>query len=572
MEWTKAQERIKALESAWGEEIAETDRRREVRYVEASIEEMRATGDLKEHEVYIARRVAEANIRREQAPYVNYITQARDLAKFRPNGPFELPAEQLEREFTKFGQYEDWTLPFFQAIDGMQAHGWDAVETVFDLSKPGHFCNRHVGHEFLLFPTDTTVSGFQQAPEMSVIYGVTLPELQDYVEKFAFQLKQVEILENKLKERQTRDESKLPIHKYYFRHEATGQVKVGWACSEDTNDWLRAPQKLFLGATGDEGNELANEYPLELIPYQIIENERIVDIKGRVFLDEHDQEACTQLATAFVNRAIVASWILAAAKQMGDDPDPKVLENVTLGNGRIISVPLEFFSVDPPDPSLLQGMMTLINQNANELGQVNFAAVNRKDSRKTAKEITSAEQQSAMLSSVQVTLLSRFLRNVWTRCWRILKSQVIQGKVSSYLDNWKAYYLYAPGWNLLAAGDIDVVRRQEILAAMKQDWPVMQNTAAAQDFLEDIIRFSPYGENAEKYIRAIRNGNRKDNLIMGMKNALVDLAKDPMAQQAMAAKGPAYQELMQEYVAVMEPQTPDAEQSAAPEPEEQAAA
>lgn len=570
MEWTKAHERIKALESTWGSEIAETDRRREVRYPEASIEQMRGDKSLKEHEVFILRRITESNIRREQAPYINYITQSRDLAKFRPNGKFVLPSEPLEREFTKFGQYEDWTLPFFQAIDGMQCHGWDAVETVFDVTKPGHFFNRHIGHEFLLFPSDTTVSGFQRAPEMSVIYGVTLPELQDYVEDHGFNKEQVTILENKLKEREAKEESTLPIHKFFYRDEETGLVHVGWACVNDTTDWLLAPKKLYLGAAGEDGDMLADDYPIELLPYQVCENERIWDIKGRAFLDEHDQEACTQLATAFVNRAIVSSFILAALKQQGDDPEPKQLD-VELANGKIISQPLDWFNIDPPDPALLQGMMTLINQNANELGQVNFAAMNRKDSRKTAKEITSAEQQSAMLSSVQVTLLSRFLRNVWTRCWRILRSQVLTGKIQSSLDNYKDYYMYQPGWTLLAAGDIDVVRRQEILAAMKQDWPVMQKTAAAQDFLEDIIRLSPYGENSEKYLTSLRNGNRKDNLIKGMKNALVSVAQDPAARAAMAPKAQAFQELLQEYVTVMEPEqsNPDAAQSA--EPEEQVA-
>ncbi len=561
--YSYASARIKALERIWQLEIMETDRRRNTRYVNVSVEQMRTLGQIKMDAVFLPRRIADSNIRREQAVYSSYITQSRDVAKFRAVDRLPVPPEPLEREFTGFCQYDRWLRPLVEVIDGAQTHGWDGIETLFDESKPGHFCNRHIGHDNLWFAWD--IFDIQQSPYVIIVYGATTSELAEYVDEYGFKEASAQEAMLKAQSQENRPDTRIRLYKVYFKDELEECVYVAWY-SEWATDWLKDPEELDMGRVDEGGSPLAEtEYPIEIFQYTISENEMITDTKGRVFLDEHDQEACTQLVTAYVNRAMRSSYLMFAPTSLQDDPAQKQGE-VKLGDGMIFSQPMQQFSIDPPESEMLNAMLTITNQNSNELGQVNYAVTNRKDSRKTATEIQTANQQSAALSSVQVMLLSQFLKNLWTRCWKIVQSQVVQGNVVSSIVNWELYYRRT--YSLLAAGDVDVIRRAEILTAMKQDWPVMQQTSAAQVFLEDILRNSPYADQADKYIAAIEQGNQKDNLIRGLGNAVKTLALDPKTgtlKPEAQAFGPQLQELQQEYQQVMTPQ----QQPGEPQPSDQ---
>jgi hypothetical protein len=548
--WSFAQAKLKSLEGEWTQEIAETKRRRDVRYQECDIKKMRALKQLAPDAVYTPRRIADKNIRRELAPDVAYISQARDLAKFQPMGEFSFPIEPLEREFTRLNKHRQWQRPFFQVDDGSKTHGWDAVETLFDPAKPGHSCTRHIGHEFLIFPTD--ICDIQEAPYVEVLYATTITELESYTEDFDFDPAQVSKVKEKLKSLEGKGESKVTLKKVYFKEEEDGQcvVYVGWGC-EEADDWLLAPDRLSLGSDAPE-----YEYPIDILEYDISENEVIAEAKGRVFLDEPDQEACTQILSRYVTRWIRSTYVMTSPKNVGDETSSKQTD-MELGDGKHICEPTEWFNIDPPDPTGLGAMQAIVAQNSDEAGQVSYAVNNRKDSRKTATEVQSAEKQGATLGGVRVTLLSDFMASVLTRRWNILKAQVLAGKIASTIPGWQNYYNYEPGFNVLPAGDVEVVRRAEIVQAMKQDWPVIQQTAAAEDFLKDLMRFGPYGENAEKYIAAIGRGNRKDNLIEGMKKAIEDLIIDPQTGQPRAdvsANKKAFLELLQEYMTVMHPE------------------
>jgi hypothetical protein len=383
-----------------------------------------------------------------------------------------------------------------------------------------------------------------------VLYGTTLPDLESYTEDYDFDKAQVAKLKEKLSSMEGKGESKIILKKVYFKEE--GIVYVGWTCDE-ASDWLHAPEKLHLGA---EGGQDETEYPIDILEYAVSENDIITHCKGRVFMDEPDQEACTQIQTAYINRWLRSTYILSAPKNPGDDTSSKQTE-IRLKDGAHLHEPTDFFNIEPPDPSGLGAMQQIVSQNSDEAGQVSYAVNNRKDSRKTAAEVTSADQKDSAMSGVQVTLLSDFMASLCTRGWNIYSSQVRQGKLDSAIPNWKDYYLFEPGFSILAAGDIEVIRRREILQAMKQDWPVLQNTGAAEEFLKDLIRASPYGENAEKYMTAISGANRKDGLIEGMKAAIESLIVDPATGQPrpeVVASKEKFMQLLAEYEAVMNPE------------------
>lgn len=565
-DYRKAKPRIDHLTKQWTSSVKEAHRRRLVRNINDSVVQLRTTGALEKWETWIPRRVADTNIRREQPARINYISQSRDLAKFRPTSKLTLPIEPLEREFTIAGQYPGWQMPYFQTVDGSGTHGYDAIETVFDSSKPGHFMNRHIGFEHLLFATDVT--DIDEAPIVAVVYGATVPQLEEYAEDFDFSKDQVAMVAKALEAQEDKVETKVKLLKVYFKEKGT--VYFAWEC-EHCREWLKKPEKLYLGIIEDGEKVYETSYPITVYRYDISENEKIVETTGRVFRDEHDQEAMTQATSAVVNRTILSTKILFSAEE-SEETGAKQTQ-VKIFNGAILPKG-EFFNIDPPDPGLFSAIMGLLSLNANETGQVNYAVMNRKDSRKTAKEMSVAEDQAQQLNAVDVMLLSLFMQKVLTLNWRIFRSQVLQGKIESALPNWKQYY--EAEYILMPSGDADVIRRQEINNAMKQDWPVISQTGAAQVFLADLMLSSPYAENAQKYIDAMAAADRKDKLLQGMANALQQLVigpdGNPNPQAIKNAEG--LKGLVAEYQAIMNPQgagQPQEPANAEPEPEQAAA-
>jgi len=541
--------RIKALEKVWTQEIGRTEERRDLRYVRRDLKEMRALGMIPQDGVYVPRRIAHNNIKREQAPIVAYFTQAKDTAKFRALDNLGLPPDPLNSEFTRFSQHEHYLKPYLETWDGACTHGWDAMETLLDADAPGHFRNQHIGHENLWFAWDST--NIQYAPLVIVVYPITAVQLGDYEDQFA--PGPFAEVQDKLEHLQDKDTIRVRLMKVFFKDPTNSNVvNVAFYC-EWASDWLLAPQPFELGKGDQQGPQFEYEYPIEILRYSISEDEVITSSVGRVFEDEPDQEACTQLTTAYVNRAIRSQYLMFSPTDQSDDTSERE-QKVAIGDGIMLKRPAQEFHLEPADINVLNAMNTLTNQNANESGQTNFAIQNRKDSRKTATENVLANQQGALLSSVQVVMLSQFAKGVMNRDWLITKSQVLQGKLSSLLPNWQVYY--NRDYTILPAGDVDVIKRQETLMAMKQDWPVIQTTGAKQPFLEDMLRLSPYAENADKYIRAMEAENWKDNLIKGMGQALQTITLDPKTGQLQPYAQPyakQLQEIQGEYQQVMTP-------------------
>jgi hypothetical protein len=179
------------------------------------------------------------------------------------------------------------------------------------------------------------------------------------------------------------------------------------------------------------------------------------------------------------------------------DPNDDLLmqKNVYLKTGTLINSKITQFQLSPPDAAMLNAIQALITMNQAETSKVNFAAQNRKDSRKTATEITAATQEAASLSTVQVVLFSTALKKLYTCSLTVIASRVAAGliKVTPELQA-----LYARNYSIRPSGDVDVIERQQLIAMMQQAWPVIQATPIAQVFLIDMIS-KMFPEQAEKY-------------------------------------------------------------------------
>jgi hypothetical protein len=196
---------------------------------------------------------------------------------------------------------------------------------------------------------------------------------------------------------------------------------------------------------------------------------------------------------------------------------------------------IKFFKLDGPDPSCLNGLNTIVSLNQNETSQVNFAVNNRKDSRKTAEEVKTAQQQSMILSTVQVVLFSIAETELGTKMSRIIQTRVLAGLVKVSKE---ALPFYGLEFKVKPSGDTDVVEKQQLIAMMLQLWPVIANTPLAQAFLTDLIEMM-FPLNAQKYIAIMQQAQamqqsqqaQQQQQVMGMMmqmgKGIIDLSKKP---------------------------------------------
>lgn len=594
--FTEAKVHLDRIIRDWSTEVEDTEVRRKTRKLELDIEGLRQKGELDEDETIVPIRVIDSNIMREQPPYINYLKNSRRIAIFECVSDPEQDSDLIEQEFTKKSTYTKWETPHYKCLDGSQAHGWDAVEVVYDESKPGHFAIEQIGHDRLLFPRSAI--DIQQCPRIIRCYDVTILQLQKWVKSYGFNQEQVDNLRKTRKNTQKENET-VRIYKLYFKKD--GIVFVSWFCTTDgCTDWLKAPVQFYCGVdekqttmsidlmtgmpTPQESwqNKPMELYPILILPYRETEESKVVDHKGRCFLDEFKQEAQTALWSAFINGMNRASTVFASPMQEdGSGSALKELSNVKLVGNRILSRPMQFWHMDYPDPIVLRTLQHAEVTNSEETNQVNFAAMNREDSRKTAKEIGAAQQQQSLLNSVQLTLFSTFIREVYSYAWMIVQSQALQSKIK-FLQVKKQMPVLDPMFNkpvidqmtgapkmqdyyendfetigkiysIRAAGDVDVIQKEELVARMQQDWPVIQGTPLAQQFLLDYIKLK-YPERAEKYAGLMEQGDPSKQLIAQLATVLQGAVKDIPQQNLSPEEVNTVQQILARAQAYLNPQ------------------
>lgn len=515
----KLKGKVSRISKSWKDEKSLSDERRELRYLNVNCEEERRTGRFKPHEIYIPIRIIDDNIRKEAPQYISYLTSSRNAAIFKPrdtrNFPQGLSIQELENGFTRMVRYNGWEIPFFKGLDGTQLHGWSAVEVVFDSDKPGHFAIEDIAHENLWFSIDLENS--QKAPFLVRNCKVTKEELLKFkdVDK-----DEVEQLFKDMDKEEGNLYATQEVQKTFYRNEEDGLIYVCWLKYDTGKAFIRAPKPLWLGKmfivndslTGQAVMGLSGkptmakiyetQYPIEIHPYIISENGRITSVKGRAFFDEYVQEASSSLVSSIVNAWHLASQVMASPSNPVSGGGVEETD-VIIRTGKIYSEPLDFFHMPYPDSGGMNIVEGLITRNQVETTNVNFAVNNREDSRKTAKEIQAAQSQASLLSGVQVVLYSIFLRNVFTRCWAIAKSQLEQGLIA---DVYIPPEYMAFEYDLYAAGDTEVLQRDEQLAKLQQAWPVFSTTPAAPIILRAIVDLA-FPMLAEEINRALMSAN-----------------------------------------------------------------
>ena len=494
---------------------------RNSRKLDIDVDAERSDGHLDEDEFLVPAHIIDTNIRREQSKYVAYVTGSRRSAIFTSITEPTAATGELERDFTDKTRYSGWQVPLFKVIDGMQLHGYSIAEVQFDEDMPGHFAIEAVNYEDFGFPEDTRDI---QACEMVVHrHYFTAIQLLDMVEGDDFNEDIVDMLVEDHGQA-PEVESLYQVEKVLFRHD--NKIHVAWSCNAKCDDWLRDPRPLYLGRRDGEMLQDETQYPYVVFPYNIQEDSAVQNATGRAFADRTTQETITSLMSSFVTAHRRAANFYFA-KDNEDPNNTNIQTSVRFQNGALIDANIKQFQLKPPDTSMVGAIQSLMSQNAQEQSQINYAAMNRQDSRKTATEIQAASSEAQMLSSTQVSLFSIALKDAYEWCWRIYQSRVVAGvlRPAAALDMYLNHE-----FNIKPAGDVDVIERQEKSQKMMQAWGVVSQTALAPVFLQNMMRLM-FPDEGESYAEMLQTGNEKDQLLQQLMQIINSLIIDPQTGQ-----------------------------------------
>lgn len=564
LDYTKLSKKLKDLKSVMDTLQLRNTAARKLRYAEIDVEVQRGLGQIAPDEVFVPQHIIDTNIRREQASYIQYLTQSNRACILKNLDDPTAPVSPLEVDLTNKLRYDDWQIPMFANVDGFQQNGYGIIEQTFDINKPGNICREFVMLGDLGVPTDT--KDIQEAEIISRNYYFSKTQLLEMCKpgsKWEFDSEQIKIV---IESQPTAtddvtvsssDRSLYKIQKVMFRVKEI--VHAAWSCEEKCSNWIRKPKPLFVGKMKEEQipvavnpmimpmgtqslipqtrwvEEFETQYPYFVFPYLISENNTLDKLKGRAFLDQDTQVAVTSLLSSICTAYRRGAGFYASKDSDDPNADDVMQKNVYLKQGTIINSKIKQFQLAFPDPSCFTAIQTLVTANQAETSKVNFAANNRKDSRKTATEISASTQEAASLSTVQVVLFSTALRKLDTAAFFIIRSRVLAGLIT-VSETLKA--LYAQNYSVKPAGDTDVIERQQRIQAMMAAWPVVQNTPIAQAFLTDLLT-QMFPDSAPNYVRILSEATQKlesekaqqqqqmMQMAIGVGKNLIELSKRP---------------------------------------------
>jgi len=526
LDYSKMSKKLKDLKSVMDTLQRRNTAARKLRYADIDDEVQRGLGQIAPDEVFVPQHIIDSNIRREQASYIQYLTQSNRACILKNLDDPTANTSPLEVDLTNKLRYDDWQITMFANVDGFQQNGYGIIEQTFDINKPGNICREFVTLGDLGVPADT--KDIQEAEIISRNYYFSKTQLLEMCElgsKWEFDPEQTKVVVESQPTAtddvtvSSSDRSLYKIQKVMFR--IKGIVHAAWSYEEKCSDWIRKPKPLFVGRMKEEQipvavnpmimpqgvqslkpqtrwvEEFETQYPYFVFPYLISENNTLDKLKGRAYLDQNTQVAVTSLLSSICTAYRRGAGFYASKDSDDPNADDMMQKNVYLKQGTIINSKIKQFQLAFPDPSCFTAIQTLVTANQAETAKVNFAANNRKDSRKTATEIAASTQEAASLSTVQVVLFSTALRKLDTSAFYIIRSRVLAGllNVSPELK-----IMYSGNYSVRPAGDVDVIERQQLVSMMMQAWPVIQNTPFSQAYLTDMM-MKMFPDYAPKYIK-----------------------------------------------------------------------
>lgn len=531
-----------------------------LRYTEIDIEAERKSNRIAPDEMYIPQHIIDTNIRREQAKYIAYINSARRVVILHDMEDPSADSSVIEADFTNRYRYDGWQLPIYRCIDGMQQNGYGVLELVNDANMPGHLKFQDVAYGDFGYSLDTR--DIQSAEMVTRRYYFTKTQLLALTnqESWKFNLDEVKKVVTRGKDDEINDfkeTSLYKIEKVMFRKR--GVVHVAWSCYQCCKEWLRAPVPLYLGrqtldpVSGKWVKAFETNYPYFIAMYNITENVVMRQSKGRAYMDQDCQEGVSSLISSYVTAHRRGCGLYFSKDTEGDPNNDTITQsNDFFRQGKLINGKVRQFQVVVPGAETLGAIQALAGMNMQENSQIDYAANNRKDSRKTATEIQAAQVESQLLSTVQLALFSTFIKQSGTTFFDIVRSRILALLIKDV--NPAVQQMYERTYQVRPAGDSDVIERQEKILRMQQTWPVVSNTAAATAFLDKMLQLL-FPEDAPIYTNLIQQDQSKSTALAGCAHVLQGLIADPNQLEPEARKEiPQLKQLLQQITQVLQPQ------------------
>lgn len=556
----EAKDKITKLVAVMDEQEQCVLNNRNLRYTNLDIEAERKAGRIAPDELYVPQHVIDTNIRREQARYVSYLTGARRAMVLRDADDPSVDTAMLETDITNKFRYDGWQIPMFRWIDGMQQNGYGILELTMDATKPGHLKYQEVAYGDFGYSLDTRDI---QSCEMVVRrYYFTKTQLlamtrSDTWKFDLVQTKKVFYIQD-TGVNDYKEQSLYKIEKVMFRK--SGVVYVGWSCQLKCDDWLREPKPLYLGrqtmdpTTGVYVKAFETAYPYYCANYNISENTVLKQGKGRAYLDQDTQEGISSLMSSFVTAHRRAAG-LYFSKDSENDPNADVLEqvNVFFKQGALINGKVKQFQLQAPDSTMLQAIQGLAGMNMQETSSINFTAMNRQDSRKTASEIQAAQTEAQLLSTIQLALFSVTMKDVCTTFFEIVRSRVMAGLIR--IQSPQVAQLYLGNYIVKPSGDTDVIEKQEKIVKMQQTWPIVAQTPVAPMFLQKLLTLL-FPDDAPLYIQGLQTDGQLKGALMACMNIIQALVEEP--QQLLTPQAqqhlPELKQILMQVTGILNPQ------------------
>ena len=553
-DFKKEQGLIDKLISGFKEEVEKTNARRELRQNKVNVLEKRAAGELLEDETFIPDRTIDLNIRRGATQYVQYVTKSKRLLVMTDVNEPVRDLGVAELWFTRGMRYPRWTVEWMRGIDSMSLHGGAAMEVRYDPTKPHNCAIEFIPRESLIVPLRT--KNLQACPHILRAYQITSIQIEEFATSYGFDEKALVDI------RRAFSDNEVNIFRTIYRGfcKKKGIVYAYWYSQDYLNGYLREPRvydiglfdfpsggeyEAFAAAALDPSWELARfneiptegaaaslrypsfalkEYPITWYPYSITEEEHILSEQGRASLDLHVQEALSHLLSATINAATRAAGIYPSAKQEPGQ-DPKLLTIGRVKPGNVMNRELSFWQPPWPNSIILAVIQALDVRKANESGNMNFAAMARKDANKTATEMNLGAEAANEEAGVKLETFSSSFLSTYALCYLIARHQAIMLLCPRPADPTQLF----GNITLQPAGDIEIVKRNEDKQNAQEFFRIIQGTPAAEKLLIFLLtKFFP--DQADEWINALQAAD-KDSLIATMTQILETIPRDELSPE-----------------------------------------
>ena len=426
-------------------------------------EEAREQGIIEENETYVGRRVIATNISRELPVFIQYLTGSyRHICAKSVGAPVPTPAlSALEAEFTDHFRVGNWLESHITACMSQCLHGRGVFLVRYAPESALNTSIDYIAPEDFIFPTKTR--DLQAAPQIGIRYQISETMFKQWAKDFSWD----PIVYQPILEAQPVEQRGSAIFEVFLMLTKVDGVVHSFWYQHDKKALLTRPALYNAGYMGPQNQAMpSREYPIFPVYYRITDNLNLIERKGRAHSDMHDQEALTMIWTACVNGYLRASEVYPSRADAGLTENPEVTQTeYIVSPGKITKTPLTFFSAPWPDSSMLSAAQALKTENSSEAGQVDFAATARKDSRKTAKELTLASEQSSQMQTIPLVMFSMGYGTLLSFMWKVLRHNIQSGFNQTFLahDQETRQILVNSNVIIRPAGDIDYIERNEKL-------------------------------------------------------------------------------------------------------------